>query len=409
MGQQAELFFLFLILTPFGLLVLIMMARLVFWAMQNRAEPVRIRPPEELLVETLRERTLGERQARLDQKASQLALDQLELLHHDILDAIPVAVSVLGEDGSVYYANPLFRHMLGIDAIVGQHLASVSDRLNGQWLEMLALGQSVKFPVSFESGNKTLYLQLTLTNLQNNQFLFTIQDRTRAQILDQRLRLKNELELMGEMAGGITHEVKNALAVIQGRVQMLKYGAVEENSAKIQDEINHLTDFVNAFRRSSSGESHSMEQFTLAGWFERLRQYWEGHPDGVWVGLPDGNTLEGGLLGDDTLLSTVVNNLILNGLEAVRGAEELPDEAPWVWVEVIEDDEVVQVMVRDRGPGIVPEMRKKLFVPFVTSKERGTGLGLFHSRKIMLEHQGRLELREGMPTTFACVFPKELF
>ncbi len=406
--DNAELFVLFILLVPFGLLVLVMLVRLVFWAISNRSQTVYIRPTEDLLVETLRERTLSERQARLDQKASQMALDQLELLHHDILDAIPVAVSVLADDGSVQYANPLFRHLLQIDAIVGQHLASVSERLNGQWLEMLALGLAVKGPVSFETEKTTLYFQLSLTTLRNNQFLFTIQDRTRAQRLDERLRLKKELELMGEMAGGITHEVKNALAVIQGRVQMLKYGALDKNCAKIQDEIDHLSSFVNAFRRSSSGESHSMAPFSLVEWMSRVQQYWEGHPQGDKVQLPVPATLSDELHGDETLLFTVINNLILNGLEAVVGSGLEPDP-PWVWVEVFEGDDDIQVLVSDAGLGVPPEMKKKLFVPFVTSKERGTGLGLFHSRKIMLEHQGRLELRQGLPTTFVCIFPRDIF
>ena len=206
---------------------------------------------------------------------------------------------------------------------------------------------------------------------------------------------------MGEMAGGITHEVKNALATIQGHAQLLEYGDVPEHAARIQAEVDHLLKFVREFMKSSQGGHVDMNEIKLLGWFEELQAYWLEHPLGEQVRFtlpPDGLMIKG----DRTLLNTVINNLILNGIEACEG---LPIEGPRVFVSHQQSPSRMCLVVEDRGPGFSADIIPKMFVPFVSSKQKGTGLGLFHCRKLMMEHGGELEVVTDTPTRILCHFP----
>ncbi|MFM7161312.1 MAG: sensor histidine kinase, partial [Planctomycetaceae bacterium] len=96
------------------------------------------------------------------------------------------------------------------------------------------------------------------------------------------------------------------------------------------------------------------------------------------------------VVGDTEQLVQVVLNLTLNGIEA------MPDGGT-LGLELARGSTIGQrwvgLRVRDRGTGLSPEVLKRLFEPFVTTKERGTGLGLAVSRRIVLEHGGELLVR----------------
>jgi signal transduction histidine kinase len=109
------------------------------------------------------------------------------------------------------------------------------------------------------------------------------------------------------------------------------------------------------------------------------------------------------IVADARALNQVFLNLLKNAAEAMEG------EGGNVWVETTADTEEVVVRIRDDGPGIDPETRSRIFEPFFTTKQagRGTGLGLSISHRIVLEHDGRLEVdsERGRGTTFTVALP----
>jgi C4-dicarboxylate-specific signal transduction histidine kinase len=94
------------------------------------------------------------------------------------------------------------------------------------------------------------------------------------------------------------------------------------------------------------------------------------------------------ILGDSIQIEQVIMNLIRNGLEAM---EQTPEESRVLTVGTGRcDDKAIEVLVRDRGPGIRAEEMKKLFQPFFTTKPEGMGMGLAISRSIVQAHGGQL-------------------
>jgi signal transduction histidine kinase len=98
--------------------------------------------------------------------------------------------------------------------------------------------------------------------------------------------------------------------------------------------------------------------------------------------------------GDRLLLSRAVHNLLLNACEAS------PDGGT-VEVSVTREDDRVRVEVRDCGPGLAPEVRARLFEPYVSTKRRGSGLGLSLVRDIAVQHGGSITL-DDRPGGGAC-------
>ena len=103
---------------------------------------------------------------------------------------------------------------------------------------------------------------------------------------------------------------------------------------------------------------------------------------------------------DRTLLRQAILNLVKNGLEALGRGGRLTVSTRRV-------DDNVEIAISDTGPGIVPDVGKRLFEQFFTTKPQGTGLGLYISRQIIEEHGGALrwESSPGAGTTFTASLP----
>jgi signal transduction histidine kinase len=101
--------------------------------------------------------------------------------------------------------------------------------------------------------------------------------------------------------------------------------------------------------------------------------------------------------GDEVLLRQAFSNLLRNALEACSGASV----TPMVTIESEMDDvhRLSRIMVQDNGPGIPPASRDRVFQPFFTSKRNGTGLGLALVQKIIVFHNGRINIDRAASTT----------
>jgi len=390
-----------------GILLLILAVlgyRLLRIFLKNRKKERKTRRDEsELLMDALKARTLGERQAMAEHQASEQALRAMQELHSRVIEHIPVGIAVVGDFGEIAYANELSVQWLGPIPPVGG-LLQWSPKLSAffQRQKIRRRTNSQLLQVSRNDRHKSFLV--SLTKLPDERWMLTIQDQTRMLQLEEQVRVKRDLALMGEMASGITHEVKNALAVIQGHVQMLPYGEVADHAPKIQAEIDRLLECVSQFMRSSKGEAPLLEPLSLEELFTKLRLHWQDHPMGarVSVQMPKQDRV---VQGDMAQLLVLFNNLILNGLQACEPSRA---ETPWVRVFANAEADHTTIVVEDEGPGFSDDVMAKLFVPFVSTRERGSGFGLFHCRRLMLQHQGQIEVEQGPPTRVSCRFPNEV-
>ncbi len=229
-----------------------------------------------------------------------------------------------------------------------------------------------------------------------------------------------ELAAMGKTAAGIAHEVKNSLNGLSVALDLLASGrapatAVAEVHAQARSEIGRLRDVADDLTVFAAPPRLALAEVDLA---ELCRRAVASCRDlaadcGVRVTL----ALPGGPVpaqADPDKLLGALRNVVRNGIEAMGpGAfgEPLGSPSPSrerrLELSLARSDESAVVEVSDRGPGLAPEVRGRLFEPFVSTKRTGTGLGLAIARRVAEAHGGTIdaEARPGGGMVFRIAVP----
>lgn len=214
----------------------------------------------------------------------------------------------------------------------------------------------------------------------------SVERRTREALLAQ-----ERLASAGRLAATIAHEIHNPLDAVSGLLYLMRQGGTEEEMthflATAQTELDRVTEISRAMlgmhRESSSPVALDLRRLLRDVLLLFKRRVLEA---GVTIDadLPHDVVIRG----YPAELKQVFTNLLTNAIEAAgKGGE--------VMVQISEPTGAggVEILIRDNGPGIAPELLQQLFRPFVTTKgEQGTGLGLWISRGIVAKHGGVLEL-----------------
>lgn len=209
--------------------------------------------------------------------------------------------------------------------------------------------------------------------------------------------LRNEtLSAMGRMTAGIAHEIRNPLGVIKNAAQLLKEDLHEKGIESdliefIPEEVDRLNEILTGYLDFARQAPPHRVEVDLVQLLRRTLRLFEQDFQDHGVELIDELPAERVTIeGDPHRLQQVFLNLILNAMQAMPQGGHLA-------LELTQEPEVVKVKVRDSGVGFRPEDARHLFEPFVTTKEKGSGLGLSVVRRIVEEdHGGRIRL-EGAP------------
>ncbi|HSN93041.1 MAG TPA: HAMP domain-containing sensor histidine kinase [Anaeromyxobacteraceae bacterium] len=232
----------------------------------------------------------------------------------------------------------------------------------------------------------------------------------RLETAQRELDLSRDLAAMGRAATAISHEVKNSLNGISVAVDFLaseraSAGAARSVHAQAREELERLRYVAEDLTLFSAEPRLTLAPVDLQDLAERaaasLRPIAAGLDATIAVASPQaaGPVV---IRGDDRKLFGAVQNLVRNGLEAM--AQEAPagprdggspPRGRRILVRTTLDGEWGSIEVADSGPGVPVEVRSRLFQPFATTKQAGTGLGLTIVRRIVEAHGGRVEAGDG--------------
>ncbi len=335
------------------------------------------------------------RKTRFELRAKQVDLDKLEVLKESIINSMNSGLIVLNWEYEIILFNPAAEKLFGTRATQahGQPLYSafpfLKESLVLEHLETLhSDGQSPYVDIPYTEPNKPVqYLRLSVYPLkyasgEDQGYILVFQDVTRIREVEDRMKTAEGLAMVGELAAGIAHEVRNPMASISGSIEMLKEGIkLDDVNRRLMDivsrEIDRLDHLINDFLgfarpRTTTLKTFDLNQLILES-LELIQkdQQW-GKEINIITELQDPLEIES----DPYQVRQILWNLFLNAKEAMGDAGSLQVTTITEGKPTEKEGEWARIVIRDSGKGFAENQISYFFKPFSTTKKEGSGLGL---------------------------------
>lgn len=288
----------------------------------------------------------------------------------------------------------------------------------GQDMGLVRLGLSLKEvnPILDQSRRYTFIMSLVLLGLGMISifFIFRLQGRhfQKIQEMGKQIRLKEEQSAMGQLAAGVAHEIKNPLNAISLVVQRLQQEFVWEKKETqreyerftriVRDEIARVNEIIGHFLMVAKPLELRLDNHSIPEILDYVSEVMEEEfrQKGIRVFKEWGREIPT-VRCDRFQLTQAFLNIFRNALEAMpdggelylrikRVSNSLKTETRNLKPETLD---FMEISIRDTGKGIPPEESKKIFAHYYTTKEKGVGLGLAITQKIVQVHGGFLEVQ----------------
>jgi signal transduction histidine kinase len=337
------------------------------------------------------------------ERATAARAEASERLSGEIIASLTAGLIVIDVRGDVRILNPAARRMLRISessghddyhSLLGE--PALSDVIDECLASRAPVVRRTVRPVDGRHGLSHLGVTVSPLldpdgDLHGAICLFT--DLTAVKQLEEQLRLKESLAAVGELTAGIAHEFRNGLATIHGYSRLLEPDALPASYRPylqgIRAETELLGQVVTNFLNFARPAELTLSRVDLRAVCDRVATEMRAEAEALGGSVTVRGEF-GAIDGDEVLLRQAFSNLVRNAFEACAGASV----APAVVIESTVDHSarLSRVTVDDNGPGINPDARDQVFRPFFTTKGHGTGLGLALVQKIIVFHNGRVDI-----------------
>ncbi|AGL01080.1 PAS domain S-box protein [Desulfoscipio gibsoniae] len=323
----------------------------------------------------------------------------------------PMAISSL-EHGQFFDINCNFVDALGYtrEEVIGHTSTELNIWEPQKRTEVINLLLSQGYLRNFENSFQTKSGKLRIGLLSaeiieingEKVILSIVNDITDLRLFEKEMLHLDKLNLVGEMAASIGHEIRNPMTTVRGFLQILRGREKSNKNIEYYDlmieELDRANSIITPFlslARNKPVDKARQNLNTVVKTLQPLLQA-DANKEGKYMDLelydiPD-------LLLDEKEIRQLLLNFVRNGLEAMSPGSKL------IIKTYVEHDGVI-LAVQDQGSGIAPETMDKLGTPFFTTKDNGTGLGLAVCYSIINRHNARIEVETGPSgTTFMVKF-----
>jgi two-component system sensor histidine kinase PilS (NtrC family) len=352
------------------------------------------------------------RKSRVELKAKQDDFIQLEALNERIIRSIMSGLITLDDQNRVILFNPAAEDIFAVksDQAIGRKMTDMLPLLD----EYLGDGkgpssQLSKNPHQFidlpylRGDGERIFLRFSISPLrlpdgdQKGRILF-FQDMTEVKLIEEEMKKVEGLALIGELAAGIAHEIRNPMASISGSIQMLKEGLDKDDvNSRLMDimlrEVTRLNHLVNDFLLFARPKPLDLQEFDLSQLTTESLELFKN--SGNWTGKLRVETdfkRDIMLESDPEQIKQVLWNLFLNASEAMPNGGVVRVSADLVESRDASEpgQKMVKISVKDSGQGFSKKALSHLFTPFFTTKEGGSGLGLATVKRIVEGLKGKV-------------------
>ncbi|HEU5056506.1 MAG TPA: ATP-binding protein [Kofleriaceae bacterium] len=327
------------------------------------------------------------------------AAADLLVLHSDVVRCLSSGLVTVDPGDQVLTINQVACEILGAtpEAAVGAPVDTILPGLAARLGELGERASLQRAELALARGGRELVLGVSVSPLHDRSGRFrgrvvNFQDLTDLRKMEQSVRQAERLAVVGGLAAGVAHEIRNPLASISGSIELLRQmPQADEDSRALMSivtrEIDRLNRLLTDLLDYANPRSLEIEPLDLAGLVRDTIGVFAQDRGlaGVAVELASADELGPiEMAGDAAKLRQVLWNLLRNAAEAASQG------GGHVQVEVVPEPSEVVVRIRDDGPGIPAEHGQRVFEPFFTTKARGTGLGLATVHTLVNDHRGTI-------------------
>ncbi len=342
----------------------------------------------------------------------------------NILTSLEEGVVVVDPNGRISFFNQSAEVLTELPAsnVLGRPYAEIFAR--SAWLvDMVKMSEPPQQTGSRGEGDlarpraRSVAVNLTVSPLQDryDRFLGTIlllRDLTHRKELEEDLKRADRLSLLGTLAAGLAHEVKNPLAGIKGAEQLMTRKVKDDPDLReyaeiVVNEVNRVDALIDQLLDLSKPARMNFEPLNIHEVLDQvlLLEKSDAAGSGVEVRKNFDPSLPS-IRGDRARLMQVFLNLVKNALQAMGGRGALTvttriETDFHIREHGRERGKLIRIEIEDNGPGIKDEDLPHIFSPFFSTKTGGTGLGLAICYRIVNEHGGLIRV-ESRPGAGAC-------
>ncbi len=358
------------------------------------------------------------RGAREELGERQKALSRIQTLYANVIASMSSGLVTADSRERVTFLNQAGGDILGIvpARAVGKRLAEIGLVLPSDWAEIRQRTrgrEGFRAEIDVERGASRRVIGYSVRALKDpdgqDAALIVFQDLTEVKKLERQARFNEQLAAVGELAAGIAHEIRNPLASISGSVQVLSHelsvGSAERRLMEIiVSESNRLSKILEEFLRFVRPQERRVARFDVAGNIQEVLDLFKLSDE-----VSDAHRIEADVQPAESLLSgdrDQIRQIIYN---VAKNAVRAMPEGGTLRVEGREDAAWYSIKFRDTGRGMSVEELARIFTPFSTAFDGGTGLGMAIVRRIVEDHGGAIDVesRPGEGTTVTILLPRE--
>ena len=311
-----------------------------------------------------------------------------------VLSSVTNGVLAVTEKGIVALANPSFLRLFHLDdkKIMGKRLTDIFDESLVDSILSIndASGGDEAGTFTYEQKIFECYGNRIISDSGRNLgSAYVLKDITLMRQYEKELQERERMVTLGEMGLNLAHEIKNPLTSVKGFTQLMQKRKISEEQKQyylelMNEELERVNTLLNDMLTYGGRHKLHPESVNLAELLEELKIIYQvTYPDVIFR-LEVDNPRESEIILDKSKIIQLIDNLVKNSVDAAADRIDIlksrSEGSHWI-------------RIRDNGTGIPEEIREKIFTPFFTTREKGTGFGLSLCSEVATMHGGGLSVK----------------
>ncbi|WP_438448689.1 ATP-binding protein [Gorillibacterium sp. sgz5001074] len=333
-----------------------------------------------------------------------------------IIDYNPLGIVLFDEHKRFVSVNPAYERIIGYkkEELVGRSRLELWFEPDHELAEAIlheaapgGIMQNIEVSLRHKNGHR-VPVRFTMLPIMAGEalagYFAMVMDMTEMKEAEEMVRNSEKLTMIGQLAAGIAHEIRNPLTAVKGFLQLLSQPGGPSHSRYygiIQEEISRIEGIISEMLILAKPHVVSYRPVDVKEKLEEVASLLEGEGNMQNVEIRKDFTDRRPLvLADGNQLKQVFVNLGKNAIEAMP-------EGGLLTIRMSQEGAMLLIRFEDNGGGIPAEILSRIGEPFFTTKEKGTGLGLLTSRRILADHKGSLDIASspGEGTSVGLVLP----